>query len=419
VAPRYWIGGGSAAAALAALGLTWFSWISGRGNQESVLMGLMTVGLLVAIVLTFQFPIHVRHNTKIHMNSVPLYLMVALLPPPLAATAAGLGMLTGEISVRAERGNYLSDIVTQAGRWTIIALLGSLIAHLPAGHDTADLVGAAGFLWAADILTSPLLLSPATGERPRRVILSLVRESGLVEGAEYLVGLLGALAALKETWAVFLLFLPTALVYLAFKSSKEMREGTREMLESMADTVDLRDPYTGGHSRRVADLCQRILRELPRSGPEVDLIVLAARVHDIGKIGVPDYVLNKAGALTPEESVLMKAHPERGADLLVRYPAFSRGVDIVRHHHERWDGEGYPHRLKETDIPFGARVIAVADSFDAMSLPAGDDAGSRGSPVAGRARQTVGPRHRGRHAAQHCRPTGATGSGAPARGRPG
>jgi putative nucleotidyltransferase with HDIG domain len=194
----------------------------------------------------------------------------------------------------------------------------------------------------------------------------MVRESGLAEGAEYLVGLLGALAALQQLWAVFLLFLPTALVYLAFKSSKEMREGTREMLESMADTVDLRDPYTGGHSRRVADLCGKILRELPRSGPEVDLILLAARVHDIGKIGVPDYVLNKAGPLTPEESMLMKAHPERGADLLMRYPAFSRGVDIVRHHHERWDGEGYPHRLQGTDIPFGARVISVADSFDAM-----------------------------------------------------
>src|SRR5947209_12845761 len=113
---QYLISGGTAAVALAAIGLAWLGWAS-RGEQESVLIGLLTVGLVVAVVLTFQFPIHVRHNTKIHMNSVPLYLMATLLPPPLAATAAGLGMLTGEISVRAERGNYISDIVTQSGRW--------------------------------------------------------------------------------------------------------------------------------------------------------------------------------------------------------------------------------------------------------------------------------------------------------------
>ena len=102
-------------------------------------------------------------------------------------------------------------------------------------------------------------------------------------------------------------------------------------------------------------------------GPEKDLIVLAARIHDIGKIGVPDSVLHKSGSLTVEERRLMEMHPEYGANLLVRYPDFSRGVEIVLHHHECWDGTGYPHRLSGPEIPFGARVIAVADSFDAMT----------------------------------------------------
>jgi putative nucleotidyltransferase with HDIG domain len=135
----------------------------------------------------------------------------------------------------------------------------------------------------------------------------------------------------------------------------------------MADTVDLRDPYTGGHSHRVTHYTRGILHELGKHGPEVDLIVAAARVHDIGKIGIPDYVLQKDGPLSDEEWVIMKRHPETGAELLKRYPDFSRGVEFVRHHHERWDGQGYPHRLRDSAIPFGARVIAVADAFDAMT----------------------------------------------------
>jgi putative nucleotidyltransferase with HDIG domain len=146
-----------------------------------------------------------------------------------------------------------------------------------------------------------------------------------------------------------------------------MRSHTRQVLESMADAVDLRDPYTGGHSRRVAAYCAQILKELGIYGPEVDLIVSAARVHDIGKIGIPDEILKKPRRLTPAEKAIMDAHTQQGAQLLARYPDFARGVEIVRHHHERWDGQGYPSRLGGLDIPLGARVVAVADSFDAMT----------------------------------------------------
>jgi HD-GYP domain-containing protein (c-di-GMP phosphodiesterase class II) len=95
--------------------------------------------------------------------------------------------------------------------------------------------------------------------------------------------------------------------------------------------------------------------------------VLAARIHDIGKIDIPASVLQKPGRLTPEERALIETHPDTGADMLLRYPGFGRGVDMIRFHHEAWDGSGYPRRLKGTSIPFGARAIAVADSFDAMT----------------------------------------------------
>jgi len=182
-----------------------------------------------------------------------------------------------------------------------------------------------------------------------------------------LLGILATLAASQQAWSLILWVLPIYIVYLSFKQAKEMHDGTSKLLESMADAVDLRDPYTGGHSRRVTEYSLRILHEMGIIGPEVDLIRSAARVHDIGKIGIPDQILNKPGRLTDEEKRIMDSHPIRGAELLARYTDFARGMDIVRNHHERWDGEGYPDGLKGLDIPLGARVIAVADSFDAMT----------------------------------------------------
>jgi HD-GYP domain-containing protein (c-di-GMP phosphodiesterase class II) len=200
-----------------------------------------------------------------------------------------------------------------------------------------------------------------------RVIRATARDVALIETLQYLMGILGALAATQQIWVFVLLGVPMGLVYLVSKNARELQDRTRQFLERMADAVDVRDPYTGGHSRRVAALCRGILRELGIWGPEAEFIVAAARIHDIGKIDIPDAILAKPGPLTPDERAVMETHPTRGAALLARYPEFARGVAMVRHHHERWDGQGYPDQLAAFAIPFGARVIAVADSFDAMT----------------------------------------------------
>jgi putative nucleotidyltransferase with HDIG domain len=255
------------------------------------------------------------------------------------------------------------------GRRVLVVLVGSLIAHGggTGAPSSIGLLGAALSLAVLDALTLPLVLAPIAGEPPFQVLRATVRETALPDGVQYAVGLLGADAAVRDVWMLGLLVVPCVLVYAASKILSEMHDGTRQLLENMADAVDLRDPYTGGHSRRVTEYCAAILRELGLHGPEVDLIVTAARVHDIGKIGVPDAVLNKPGKLDPEERAIIEQHPVSGAELLKRYRDFARGVALVRHHHESWDGTGYPDRLKGAEIPFGARVIAVADSYDAMT----------------------------------------------------
>jgi hypothetical protein len=343
------------------------SWRPGESTLEVI---LCAASLVVAVVLTFQFPIHIRQHTKVHMNSVPLYLMVVLLPPPLAAATVGVAMLSGELSVSRQRQGSVGATLTQVGRWVIVAFVGSIVAHTGASDTRSMAVacaGAAVVLFVGDLLTSPILFSPITGESPLCVLRNMAREASLPEGAQYLVGLLGAMVAEREIWSLALLLLPTVLVYLAFKSAKELREGTRQILESMADTVDLRDQYMGGHSRRVTELAAGILQQLRLEGPEAHMVLAAARLHDIGKLGLPDDLLKREGELSEDEKAVVQTHAERGAELLMRYPDFARGVEMVRHHHERWDGSGYPHRLKEKEIPLGARIIAVANTFDSMT----------------------------------------------------
>ncbi len=363
-------GVGVVTAALAALALL-AAWREAALPPPGALLPALGLALSLAgaVVVAYQYPIHVRHQTKVYLYTVAYYLLAVLVPPPLAALTTALATLTGELSRRSRSGAYPSDIATETGRRALIALPGALVAHAGGGALPSPLamIGAALVLAVLDAVSLPLVLAPMSGEPPLRVLVTAARAGGLADGVQYMVGLLGALAALHYPWALALLVVPCALVYMAFKVLTELHDGTRQLLENMADAVDLRDPYTGGHSRRVTEYSAAILRELGLTGPEVDLIVAAARVHDIGKIGIPDAVLNKPGRLTDEERAVMETHPVHGEVLLRRHRDFARGLEIVRHHHESWDGTGYPDGLAGATIPFGARVVAVADGFDAMT----------------------------------------------------
>jgi HD-GYP domain-containing protein (c-di-GMP phosphodiesterase class II) len=323
--------------------------------------------LLAGIFVARHNPIHIRRSTKVYVTSVVYFLIAVLLPPPLAACVVALGLFAAAWASRKRTGNSLADITTQAARWLVIVLLGSHLAHLRTPDQLEALGLAAAFMFAADILTFPVLYTPLHGDAPIRVIRLVAREAGPVEGAQYLIGVMAALQIAPRPYALVLFVLPTFMVWWAFKQAKAVSDETHQMLLRLADTVDMRDPYTGGHSRRVAELTRATLATMNMHGPEAEIIVDAARVHDIGKIGIPDAILLKPSPLTPDEQAVMNTHPEQGAQLLERYADWSRGVAVIRHHHEAWDGSGYPHRLKGHEIEFGARVIAVIDAYDAMT----------------------------------------------------
>ena len=149
-------------------------------------------------------------------------------------------------------------------------------------------------------------------------------------------------------------------------ANKLLRERSTAAMESLSATVDARDSYTAGHSRRVQQLALAIGRELGLSPAELDLLGHAALFHDIGKLAVPDAILLKPSSLTPDEWLLMERHSEEGARIIDRLGFLNDAVPAIRHHHERFDGTGYPARLTGEEIPLGARIIHVADALDSM-----------------------------------------------------
>lgn len=148
----------------------------------------------------------------------------------------------------------------------------------------------------------------------------------------------------------------------------EIRRTQEEVVFRLVTASELRDDDTGSHIRRIGEYSAAIADKMGWDALRVDDLRLAAAMHDVGKIGVPDSILLKPGKLTPEEWVVMKTHTTIGAQILQgsKIPLLDTAREIALYHHERWDGSGYPHGLAGTDIPLSARIVAVADVYDAL-----------------------------------------------------
>jgi HD-GYP domain-containing protein (c-di-GMP phosphodiesterase class II) len=229
------------------------------------------------------------------------------------------------------------------------------------------LLAAAAIQLGADFLTAPLAIAPIARMHPLAFLQEVVRSALPLEAMQYGLAIPTYIAATVEPWAPALLIPALIALHHLCKRASELHEHSKLMLEHLAVAVDARDTYTGSHSRRVADFTAAILHAMTIVGPEAELIVAAARVHDIGKVDLPDSVLRKPGPLNAEERALIETHALRGAALVRSAIGFGRLAPLVAAHHEAFDGSGYPRGLAGERIPFGARVIAVADSFDAMT----------------------------------------------------
>ena len=181
------------------------------------------------------------------------------------------------------------------------------------------------------------------------------------------ISILMVLLYKEHPFTMTLIVPPLAFAYISFNNYISLRNETRKTIEILADFVDRRDHYTAEHSKRVSQYASLIAEQLCLDEHNKELIELAGRVHDLGKVSISDSILLKPSVLSDKEVKMIRTHPEVAYHILEPLNMYKKGSIIVRQHHEKYDGSGYPQGLKEKDIHIGARIIAVADAFDAMT----------------------------------------------------
>ena len=203
---------------------------------------------------------------------------------------------------------------------------------------------------------------------PRTTMLPVI----VLAARRSLAGMLGALDAGADD---FLAKPPSRTELLArVRAVMQGREIVRRMeqahaiVATLANAVEAKDPRIDGHCRRLAYRAARLAASVGLRGEQLEAVAFGALLHDIGKIAIPDVVLNKAGPLTADELELLRDHPEIGGRICEPLQTSRGFAPIIRHHHEYWDGTGYPHKLAGEEIPLGARIVAIADAYDAITF---------------------------------------------------
>lgn len=212
-----------------------------------------------------------------------------------------------------------------------------------------------------------LLMSFITQQKYTRIWISNIRGTFLSSLAVGTLGIIIALAFIGYGyWAVILFFGPLLLARYSFKLYIDMRNLYISTIQALNKTMEAKDPYTSGHANRVEEFAVGLAEFHGLPFNTVQDVKTAAILHDIGKLGIDDSILNKAGKLTQEEYALIMRHPSIGADIISNVDFLKKVTKMVKHHHEKYDGTGYPDGLAGDDIPIEACILAIADSYDAM-----------------------------------------------------
>ena len=225
-------------------------------------------------------------------------------------------------------------------------------------------------LWSAAALAGALLLGLFSARRISRPIAQLASSSRAVSEGQYGTNVqvtgTAEIADLSENFNRMSESIRDAFENLK-RAARENHELFINSIRALAAAIDAKDPYTRGHSERVARYASQVAREMELPAQDVRRVRLSALLHDVGKIGIDDRIIRKPSALTAEEFEIMKSHPVKGAAIMSAIPELKDVIPGMKHHHERWEGGGYPDGLKGEEIPLQARIVSVADTFDAMT----------------------------------------------------
>jgi hypothetical protein len=357
--------------ALAAVGTAVLGWsLRGTSVPISVVWFLL---VLVFVTLADVYPIVVfgygAQETEVTLSLAITFAVACIwLPVPgmLLAILGTIGSdLIGRKSVEKIIFNAGLYAITVGGTSIVYGWLRSPEVGFLEGRNLLAVVVCAFFYVIADSLLLSGLFASLTHQSWPRVLGSFLGQSWLDSAALIPLGMVLA-ALFRVNPIAILLMVPTfLLLYAALKREQTLRSQTQTILEKLIDVLESKSPETAQHSKRVRAWVEDMCNELGMESGEEDMVLQAAVLHDLGKVGLDDGLLHKPG-LSAEEFHHIMGHSAVSAGLLEGLTLFQGGRDIVLHHHERYDGNGYPDHLVGENIPLGARIIAVADSFDAM-----------------------------------------------------
>lgn len=307
------------------------------------------------------------------LSFIPVLASAAIAPHWVSVVSVGLASLAAQLLARK---TFLKTVFNSAQNALSLAL--GIVAYVALGGQPLRHIGESGSLslfalFLVFFLTNSVCVSGAIGIASGRNSWLIWKENTL--GA-LPYDFLSLPVILFFVWiytqygvvGAFVLAVPMLGLRQLYKVNWQLEQTNRELLELMVAAIEARDPYTSGHSRRVAEKARVIARAIGLRDKEIERIVAAALLHDVGKIHeVFGPILSKPGRLTAEEQVIMRTHPVKSAELAGTVTQLRDVVPLIRHHHENWDGTGYPDGLRGEAIPLGSRIIMFADTIDAMT----------------------------------------------------
>ena len=337
----------------------------------SLVLQLGAFSLAIFIADLYPIVLPTEGNAEVTVSGAFHTAVAIILGPHAAIVVTLLGTLLAEITLRR---TWYKALFNVAELTITAACMGIVYEAL---HDGARMpfhslqnAAAVVCMVLTDMLANSglvtLVVSFATGASFVHVWKANFRDSVWNNLTIIPLGAVMASLWLYQPWSIFAVVLPLFTVRRSFQYIGELREQTQEALIKMADAIDQRDRSTYRHSQRVAAIAEQIAQEMGLPIEDTKTIRMAARLHDLGKIGMSNVLLLKPGKLEKEEVAKFREHPALGAELLKSFRLFEEGQELILHHHERYDGTGYPTGLPGEEIPLGSRVLAVADSFDAM-----------------------------------------------------
>ena len=342
---------------------------------------LLTLAVFSAIAFfTEVYEIELTYRRYISTSIAIYAALIYLDGAPLVIAAVLLATLAAELILRWDRlslgiGTFVNYVTFNVSQLIVTVTIASLIFKLIGGHPPpyqtlADFIPPA-IAFLTYTITNNFLVSGIIHLAEGVSFTYHLRFNLRHLHVQFLsLGVLSILLAVVYSISptyILLVLIPLALVHVSLRGYMRLRRQAQETFERMTKSLMERDHYTGAHSEDVSTLTQRIARELGLPEDEVERIGAAARVHDIGKVAIPDNILLKPGKLTDKEWETIKQHPVLSAELLQGLEIYDGSIEIIKHHHEHWDGSGYPDGLKGEQIPLGARIVAVADIYNALT----------------------------------------------------